>query len=685
MRLLRGKKELHGKVFTAADEKNVEKKVKNQQVQFEKQLKANKILYEKGYTYNKVLNGMVLKVKGKDLEKLAQINDVVKIDPNDERYVLDVRKNDEFSPMMDRTNDFLNIPELWDKGIKGQGVKVAVIDTGIDYEHPELKDVYKGGYNFVEHNPALYKEERADDDPYETAPEERAEGAPEIDPNTGRTFHTDHGTHVAGTIAAQGKNAYGIKGIAPEIELYAYRVLGAYGRGSQGAVIAGIEKAVAEKMDVINLSLGGGSSDENAPDSIAVNNAVLAGVTAVVSNGNSGPGRQTVTSPASAVMAISVGNSTVDEFHIRADITLEAEGYEQELTDTSMMAWRFGEHPGDVLTGTLDVVAVPGYGVSEDYEGLDVEGKVALVSRGGGVPFVDKIAAAKEQGAAAIIIHNNVEGAGPAGYVFGDSFSFIPTFDIPTQVGQEFREAIESSAEKVGKVTFNGFKDITVPGDEINDSSSRGPSTPNFDIKPDVLAPGTNIMSTIPAYGKYNPDADYSEAYERFTGTSMSAPHVTGIVALLLSANPDWGPFDVKVALSNTAKLFDTDKYDVFDQGAGRVQAVKALEAEALAYVQAVTEFEGKVHEYEKGTVTFGKVAPDAESEKTVTREIIVRSLSDTASEYTVEVEVIRAPSGDLAGANVSVDKTSITLGAGEEETLTATLTVPPGEDTPGV
>src|SRR5690606_994245 len=88
-------------------------------------------------------------------------------------------------------------------------------------------------------------------------------------------------------------------------------------------------------------------------------------------------------------------------------------------------------------------------------------------------------------------------------YVFGDSFSFIPTFDIPTQVGQEFREAIESSAEKVGKVTFNGFKDITVPGDEINDSSSRGPSTPNFDIKPDVLAPGTNIMSTIPAYGKY--------------------------------------------------------------------------------------------------------------------------------------------------------------------------------------
>ena len=119
-------------------------------------------------------------------------------------------------------------------------------------------------------------------------------------------------------------------------------------------------------------------------------------------------------------MAISVGNSTVDEVHIRADVTLEAGDYKKELKDTSMMAWRFGEHPSDALTGTLDVVAVPNYGVPEDYEGLDVEGKVALVSRGGGVPFVDKIAAAKEQGAAAIIIHNNVEGAGPAGYVFGE-------------------------------------------------------------------------------------------------------------------------------------------------------------------------------------------------------------------------------------------------------------------------
>lgn len=682
--LAKGKKEIQGKAFTTADANSVVKKVKNQQVQFERHLKAEKISFEKGFTYNKVLNGMSLKVKGKDLEKLAQLKEVVKVDPNDERYALDVKKGSEVGTMMDRSNDFLNIPELWARGITGKGVKVAVLDTGIDYEHPDLKDVYKGGFNFVEHNPALYKEERAEDDPYETAPDERAEGAPEINPNTGRTFYTDHGTHVAGTIAAQGKNKHGIKGIAPEVELYAYRVLGAYGSGTNAAVIAGIEKAVDEGMDVINLSLGGGSSDENTPDAIAINNAVLAGVTAVVSNGNSGPGRQTVTSPASAVMAISVGNSTVDEVHIRADVTLEAEGFSQELEDVSMMAWRYGEHPGDMLTGEFDVVAVPEYGLPEDYEGLDVEGKVALVSRGGGVPFVDKIAAAKEQGAAAIIIHNNVAGDGPAGYVFGDSFSFIPTFDIATQVGQEFRAAIKNSADQVGKITFNGFIDLTIPGDEVNDSSSRGPSTPNFDIKPDVLAPGTNIMSTIPAYGKYNPDADYDEAYERFTGTSMSAPHVTGIVALLLSANPDWDPFDVKVALSNTAKLYDTNKYDVFAQGAGRVDPVKALQAEALAYVQAETEFEDEIHEHEKGTVTFGRVAPDSDSEKTIEREIVVRSLSDAASEYSVEVEVIREPKGDLRRAKVTVDKTSFTLGAGEEETLTATLTIPTGKDSPG-
>ena len=121
-------------------------------------------------------------------------------------------------------------------------------------------------------------------------------------------------------------------------------------------------------------------------------------------------------------------------------------------------------------------------------------------------------------------------------------------------------------------------------GDDVNDSSSRGPSTPNFDIKPDVSAPGTNIMSTIPMYKADFPDAVYNEAYDRKTGTSMATPHIAGIAALVKQANPDWNAFDVKVALSNTAKILDTTKYDVIAQGAGRVHAYAAAHPNVLAY-----------------------------------------------------------------------------------------------------
>src|SRR5690606_32526593 len=165
----------------------------------------------------------------------------------------------------------------------------------------------------------------------------------------------------------------------------------------------------------------------------------------------------------------------------------------------------------------------------------------------------------------------------------GDTFSFIPTIDMSVTDGEAIRSALEVGP---GTVSFAEFSSTQTEGDEINDSSSRGPSTPNFDIKPDVLAPGTNIMSSIPAYKWDFPDASYEQSYDRFTGTSMSAPHITGISALILQANPEWGPFDVKVALSNTAKLLDKEQYDVFDQGAGRVDAYAAAFPSVLAYAE---------------------------------------------------------------------------------------------------
>ena len=190
-----------------------------------------------------------------------------------------------------------------------------------------------------------------------------------------------------------------------------------------------------------------------------------------------------------------------------------------------------------------------------DYNGLDVDGKVALVSRGD-IAFVDKIEHARAAGAVAILIHNFAGGTNApnaSGTFLGDAFEFIPAYDLSQTDGEAIRAALKKGQ---GTVTFGNFNKTTTIGDEVNDSSSRGPSTPNFDIKPDVSAPGTNIMSTIPMYKADFPDATYEEAFTRKTGTSMATPHIAGIAALVKQANPDWNAFDVKVALIQQCKSF---------------------------------------------------------------------------------------------------------------------------------
>ncbi|WP_339226559.1 S8 family serine peptidase [Oceanobacillus sp. FSL K6-2867] len=676
--LEQGKKTVEGKMLSGAQATTVKNKVINEQARFERLLKADKIDYEKGFTYTEAFNGMSLKMNANDIDKLLTMEGVVSVDPDEEVHALEVAGNNKAGPMMIDTVPHLEVPQLWDLGHEGQGVKVAVLDTGIDYNHPDFQEIYKGGHNFIEHTDD-YARPRNDDDPYETTPEDRPEHMPEFSAN-GSSFYTSHGTHVAGIIAGTGNNEYGIKGIAPKIDLYAYRVLGAYGSGFTSGIIAAIDKSVEEDMDIINLSLGGGSNSQTAPDAIAINNATLAGVTAIVATGNSGPGRGTVGNPASAALAISVGNSTLPEDTIQASLDISAGEYQKQY-DAALMGWNFAENPADALSGTYDVVPVPGVGASSDYEEIDIEGRIALVARGE-IPFVDKIEAAKEFGAIGILIHNNIEGEGPANVLLGSSFGYIPAFDISTADGQALREAIASSADNIGEVTFSDYQDESTDGDQINPSSSRGPATPVFDIKPDVSAPGTNIMATVPAYGKDYPDAAYAQAYDRKTGTSMAAPQVAGIAALLLSKNPDWTPYDIKVALSNTAKQLNTEQYDVFAQGPGRVQPLAAANAEALAYALDTTVFDEQSLDYEKGTITFGRVAPDPEKALTITKQIEVRDLIGKSSDFDVSVDVTKAATGELDDASVTVNKSAFTLNG--TETLDVTLSVPAGEESPG-
>ena len=421
-------------------------------------------------------------------------------------------------------------------------------------------------------------------------------------------------------------------------------------------------------MDVINLSLGNSSPDESQANSFAVNNAMLLGTVAVSATGNSGPERSTVGGPASGALGIGVGNTTLPELKYYSDITLESGDYKKELKDVLYMTYTINEKPENQFEDSESVVVVPNAGTKEDFKDLDIKGKVALIQRGE-IPFVEKILNAKEAGAKGVIIYNSKDGSGapgPTDLFLGKSFEYLPTLDLSYTDGAEFKEAIDKNGE--GTVEFNAFNSEVNGGDEMNDSSSRGPSTPNFDIKPDVSAPGTNILSTIPVFKSVDENQDYTYAYAEYTGTSMATPHIAGISALVLELNPDYTPFDVKSALSNTAKLMDTSKFDVFDQGAGLVQPFEAVTTKTLFKVNHETEMDGEVHEHTRGTLSYG-VINDGE---TATKELLIENRSGKNLDYTIEVET-------LSGAGVTVTPSQSSVQTADNTAVEFSLDVPEG------
>jgi subtilisin family serine protease len=526
--------------------------------------KAKSISHTITHTFKNAYNGVAMTLPADQVELLLQ-SDVVQAVYKNQTFTVDPVKQDlptdvnrEITTSVESI-PYLKIDKLHEEGITGEGVKVAVLDTGIDYKHPDLKDVYKGGYDFVDN----------DNDPMETTYQDwENSNQPEINPFTGSAYYTSHGTHVSGTIAGQNKNdsEVSVVGVAPDADLYVYRVLGPYGSGTTEAVIAGIEKAVEDGMDVMNLSLGATINDPYYPTSTAINYAVLNGVTAVVSAGNAGPNPKTVGSPGTAALALTVGAS---------DVPVALTTYTGSIsgdwsTELISMGRSFADDLSTLNGKSLELVDV-GLGSQAEYAGKDVAGKIAFVQRGD-FALNDKVKFAKEHGAAAVIMYNNVDGQ--VGISLGESTTFVPAFSITKEAGQQLKAEI---AEGNTAFAFSNLQDIVTEGDKLADFSSRGPVNDNYDIKPEVVAPGVSVLSTFPSY-MIDPEnqGDYKYAYSRLSGTSMAAPHTAGIAALLLDANPDFDPDDIKTVLMNTADPLNGE-YSLYEEGAGRVDPYQAI------------------------------------------------------------------------------------------------------------
>jgi minor extracellular serine protease Vpr len=578
----------NGKRQTKANLQKERNKVLNEAKGKVKNLKVNR-------EYDFLFSGFAVELPANQIPQLLDVAGVKAIYPNVE-YTVDAfnfqpLSADEISASMFDSAPFIGSDKAWDKGFTGKGIKVAILDTGVDYTHPDLVHAFGDykGWDFVDNN---------------NSPQETPVGDP-------RGGSTNHGTHVAGTVAANGDY---IKGVAPEATLLSYRVLGPGGSGSTQNVIAGIERAVQDGADVMNLSLGNRLNNPDFATSIALDWAMAEGVVAVTSNGNSGPTNWTVGSPGTSREAISVGATQLPYNHFSSKITTSAG---VEYPSAKVMGFPSEETLLGLNTGDYEFVFV-NLARPQDLVGVDLTGKIALIIRGE-IPFVDKATNVKEKGAVGAIMYNHLAGEMPD----------VPGLAVPT-IKLTNADGLKLQAELVAgnnKVKFeNKFERVV--DETMADFSSRGPVVGTWMIKPDVSAPGVAIVSTVPTHNTANP-----YGYASLQGTSMAAPHVAGAAALILQANPKWNPEQVKSSLMNTAvKLYDFNGnlYPHNTQGAGSIRPLAALEAKTLI---------------KPGSHSYGVFFKDEEAE--VRRQsFVIENLSDKRQRYSYDVSFKGNPDG---------------------------------------
>ncbi|MEK6877131.1 MAG: S8 family serine peptidase, partial [Thermoproteota archaeon] len=362
------------------------------------------------------------------------------------------------------------------EGFDGSGIKIAVIDTGIDYNHHDLfgfgpNGKVIGGYDFVDN----------DEQPMDT---------------------NGHGTEVAGIIAADGN----LKGVAPKAKLLAYRVSATGESVSSEFIVDAIHRAIKEKADIINISLGVNKTNE-ALDR-AVSEAVKNGIVVVTAAGNSGPGIHTIGSPAESIDVITVGASYNN---ITSSIvsTLEIGKKQYEVIPMRGITPLSEPIAGKVVFG--------GYGRSSDLINVDAKNSILLVERGSDVKdekifFSEKEYNAAQSGAKAIIVYNNEPGIFFGELVHPDSSAnykpSMPSLSMSRDDGLALKAGLQN--DTIANLNVFYHPDFVTP------FSSRGPVSP-FYIKPDIVAPGVFVNSTF-----------IGNRYNLTSGTSFAAPHVSG-------------------------------------------------------------------------------------------------------------------------------------------------------------
>lgn len=509
---------------------------------------------------------------------------------------------------------FTGVPSVWSSaggGIDGRGLRVGIIDSGIDYTHADFGGSGKVA-DFAANDPT-----RIEPGTFPTAkvvggfdfagddynPNEDAHETPVPDPDPLDCAANGHGTHVAGIAAGFGVLAGGTTytggysadldlagfaiapGVAPRALLYALKVFGC--EGSTTLVTDALEWAAdpngdydfSDRLDVVNLSLGGsfGALDPEDTDVAAANRLAELGCVVVCSAGNNENIFYAVGAPGVASRALSVANSIS-----------KGSGKALQVTSPPSIAGSFYLVEGAITpaltnTGPVSgrlVYIQPNIACDPPTNAAELRGHIALIDRGTCF-FADKIRRAQDAGALAVVMVNNQDTAPiPMG---GDSEGLrIPSGMISKADGAVLKAKLGETIT----VVLDAKNTIERPEfvDTLDDGSSRGPGSPGGRLKPEISAPGVNVFSAKAGAG--------TEGIAQ-TGTSMSAPLVTGAATLLRQLHPDWSVEDLKAALMNTARPIANHlgvPYPESRMGAGRVRVAEAAATTLTAAVEPEPE-----------------------------------------------------------------------------------------------
>jgi subtilisin family serine protease len=531
--------------------------------------------YSERFSYTKVWNGLSIRTGSKDLGLLTRLPSVKAVYPV---FTAKIPETSTISPELATAVNMTGAAAAQSElGLTGTGVKVAVMDTGIDYDHPDLGGCFGPscrvmvGHDFV-----------GDDYDEVTNPNP----IPDNDPDD----CNGHGTHVAGIVGAKAAGASGVTGVAPGVRFGAYRVFGCVGSTSADIMLAAMERALNDDMDILNMSIGSAFNTwPQYPTAVGADALVDAGVIVVTSIGNSGA-NGVYSASAPGVGNKVIGTASFENSHVSALTFRINPGNEQvaylQLADTT---------PAPTSGTTPDVVYVgrgcPGAALAppgpDDPYLANPAGKVALIDRGA-CTFDSKYQRAFNAGAVAVVIANNVPGIFAGGSVVDRG---IPGVGIAQADGNLLKTKIAAGATTL---TWTNTRILAVNpvGGTASSFTSFG-LTAELKVKPNIGAPGGLIRSTYPLE---NGD---ETGYAIISGTSMASPHVAGAVALLLQAKPGTTAARAKQLFQNSADPVtlappNTAFLDpVHRQGAGMIDIDDAIKATASVSPSEVALGEG--------------------------------------------------------------------------------------------